>query len=93
MKFVLVAIPAILLILLSSTSLPVSGVSSIDIFTPESKPFGSSFEEHIQKFWKYIISLPADKNPWNDKTGENCAVGQLETNSSVFPTRKLRIRR
>jgi hypothetical protein len=29
-------------------------------------------------FGKYITSVPADKNPWNDKTGENCAVGQSD---------------
>ena len=60
------------------------GANSIKIFAPETKPFGLSYEDHIKNFWKYIISIPADKNPWNDKTGENCAVGQLETNSSVF---------
>ena len=31
-----------------------------------------------------MISLPADKNPYMDKTGEKCSNGQLDTNSSVF---------
>ena len=58
--------------------------NSVNIFPPGSKPYGLSYEEHIINFWKHIISLPADKNPWHDETGANCANGQSGTNSSVF---------
>ena len=61
-----------------------AGENSVNIFPPENKPYGLPYEEHVKNFWKWIISLPPDKNPWPDKTGENCANGQLETNSSVF---------
>ena len=61
-----------------------AGISSVNIFSPESKPYGLSYEQHVKNFWKWIISLPQDKNPWADQTGKNCAIGQLETNASVF---------
>ena len=57
--------------------------NSVDIFTPDSKPYGLTFQEHVKNFWKWAISLPKDKSPWNDPTGANCAIGQL-ANSSVF---------
>ena len=72
-----------LLSLLSLISSAV-GISSVNIFPPESKPYGLSYEQHVKNFWKWIISLPQDKNPWGDQTGENCAIGQLETNSSTL---------
>lgn len=66
--------------------------NSINVFPPESKPYGLTYEEHVKNFWKWALSLPAgkvdhdefDKNPWNDRTGEDCASGQEDTNSSVF---------
>ena len=69
-----------LLSLISSAA----GISSVNIFPPESKPYGLSYEQHIKDFWKWIISIPQDKNPWGDQTGENCAIGQLEPNSSTL---------
>ena len=69
-----------LLSLISSAA----GISSVNIFPPESKPYGLSYEQHIKDFWKWIISIPQDKNPWGDQTGENCAIEQLETNSSTL---------
>ena len=61
-----------------------AGINSVNIFPPESKPYGLSYEQHIKNFWKWIISIPQDKNPWGDQTGENCAIEQLETNSSTL---------
>ncbi len=56
----------------------------VNIFPPDSKPYGLSYEEHIKNFWRWVISLPKDKSPWNDATGANCDNGQSKTNSSVF---------
>jgi hypothetical protein len=58
--------------------------NSLNIFPPDSKPYGLTFQEHVKNFWKWVISLPEDKSPWHDQTGANCANGQLGTNSSVF---------
>jgi hypothetical protein len=78
------AISAMYVLLVSSqTSFAVVN-NSVRIFTPESKPYGLSYEDHIKNFWRWVISLPADKSPWHDQTGANCANVQLGTNSSVF---------
>jgi hypothetical protein len=68
-------------------SVPLSQVvasGSVNIFPPGSKPYGLSYAEHAENFWKWMISIPADKSPRNDPTGERCAYGQSNTNSSVF---------
>jgi hypothetical protein len=56
----------------------------IDFTPPGSNPDGLSYEQHVTNFWKYIISLPKDKNPWHDGTGAKCVNGQSDTKSSVF---------
>jgi hypothetical protein len=55
-----------------------------NIFPPESNPYGLTYKEHVVNFWKYLLSIPSDQNPINDKTGEMCANGQTNSNSSVF---------
>ena len=70
------------ILLLSST--PSSASDALGIFPPGSKPYGLSYEDHIKNFWKFIISLPKEKNPWHDETGANCALAQSGKNSSIF---------
>ena len=79
-----IAIFFISLLSLSSLMSPVIGANSVNILPPEDKPYGLPYEEHVKNFWKWVISLPSEKNPWPDNAGANCANGQLETNSSVF---------
>ena len=62
----------------------VSGAISINIFNPENNPYDLPYEQHVKDFWKWIISLPQDKNPWANQSGEKCTIGQSETNASVF---------
>jgi hypothetical protein len=57
---------------------------SVDIFPIDSNPFGLSYEEHVKKYWKSILSLPIDQNPMEDKTGEKCTFGQETSKSPVF---------
>ena len=59
-------------------------VNSVKIFPPDAKPFGLSYEEHAKNYWKWVLSLPTDIGPFQDKTGEKCANGQINSNSSVF---------
>ena len=63
---------------------PVAGLNSVNIFPPQDKPYGLTYADHIKNFWKWLISIPKDKNPGQDATGQNCANGQSGTNSSVF---------
>src|SRR5687767_2637946 len=46
------------------------------VFSPDSKPYGMTYQEWTAKWWQWFISIPADKNPINDPTGERCAEGQ-----------------
>lgn len=76
---------SVLSILIFSITLPsVAGLSSVNIFPPDTKPYGLTYADHIKNFWKWVIKLPANENPLNDPTGEKCAAGQSNTNSSVF---------
>jgi len=46
--------------------------SPVQIFSPEDKPYGLSYEEHIQNFWRWQISIPGrpkSEHPMFDKTG------------------------
>jgi hypothetical protein len=56
----------------------------LGIFPPSIKPYGLSYEDHIKNFWKFIISLPKEKNPWYDETGAKCTSAQSGKNSSIF---------
>lgn len=58
--------------------------STITVFPPDSNPYGLSYQEHTKNFWKWILSFPIDKNPWEDAVGSNCDNGQSKTNSSIF---------
>jgi len=63
---------------------PIAGSTSINIFPPGSKPYGLAYPKHIENYWKWTLGIPAKENPINDPTGERCATGQSNTNSSVF---------
>jgi hypothetical protein len=58
--------------------------NSLNIFPPGGNPYGQSYSDHIQDFWKWILPIPAKDNPFNDNTGERCALGQSNTSSSLF---------
>jgi hypothetical protein len=73
-----------MLLLFSGTLSPVLGSNSVNIFPPGSKPYGLTYAEHQQNFWKWILEIPANESPVNDRTGEKCANGQSNSNSSVF---------
>lgn len=63
---------------------PILGLSSLNIFPPSAKPYGQTYNDHIKNFWKWSLALPAKDNPINDSTGDKCAAGQSNSNSSVF---------
>jgi hypothetical protein len=73
-----------MLLLFSGTLSPVLGSKSVNIFPSGSKPYGLTFAEHQKNFWKWVLEIPANESPVNDPTGEKCANGQSNSNSSVF---------
>ncbi len=82
--FLLIFLTVIVLFSTSGLLMTVRGSSSIGIFPPDSEPYGLSYAEHTQNFWKWLLSIPASENPIDDTTGDKCTVGQSNTNSSVF---------
>ena len=78
------SIPFLLILVIYSTLTPVAASDSLSIFPPESKPYGLTYDEHAQNFWKWLLSIPANENPIDDTKGDKCTVGQTNTNSSVF---------
>jgi hypothetical protein len=73
-----------MLLLFSATLSPVLGSNSVNIFPLGSKPYGLTFAEHQKNFWKWVLEIPANQSPVNDPSGEKCANGQSNSNSSVF---------
>jgi hypothetical protein len=58
--------------------------NSLNIFPPGVKPYGISYSEHMQNFWKWLLAIPSNASPLNDETGEKCSADQINTNSTVF---------
>lgn len=40
------------------------------IFRPQSHPYGKSYGEWVAQWWQWVMSIPADRNPLTDTTGE-----------------------
>jgi len=78
------SIPLLLILVIYSTLAPVAASNSLSIFPPDSEPYGLTYDEHAQNFWKWLLSIPASENPMDDTKGDKCTVGQTNTNSSVF---------
>lgn len=63
---------------------PINSAMAINIFPPDGKPFGLSYQQHGINYWKWLLAMPVNESPDNDKTGERCSNGQTNSNSSVF---------
>lgn len=46
------------------------------ILSPHARPFGLSYGEWGAKWWQWVLSIPADRNPNADTTGEFAGEGQ-----------------
>lgn len=46
------------------------------LFSPEEKPFESSYQDYVVAWWKWLISIPDELNPDRDETGERSTDGQ-----------------
>jgi len=76
---------SIYVILTLSFVVPASGQESptVQIFPPDSNPFGLPYQSYIMKTWERSYELDEDENPLLDSTGERCNNGQ-DPNSPVF---------
>jgi hypothetical protein len=74
----------LLLLFMPVVSSPILGSKSLEVFPPESKPYGLTYAEHAKNFWKWLLAIPAAESPMNDPSGDRCAVGQSNSNASVF---------
>jgi hypothetical protein len=63
--------------LLSLLVSPFMGISSLNIFPQEKKPFGSAYVEQPRKFWNWTLGIPASDSPINDPTGAKCGTGTV----------------
>lgn len=50
------------------------------LYSVDSKPYGLTFPQWSEKWFRWFISVPQPENPFNDNTGKNCAVGQNDPN-------------
>jgi hypothetical protein len=46
------------------------------VFAVESNPYGVSYEDWTIRFWQWLVSIPASRNPAADQSGEFCHEGQ-----------------
>jgi hypothetical protein len=47
------------------------------VFPLDSEPFGMSYEDWTIQFWRWLCSIPADRNPVTDRTGLYCREAQV----------------
>jgi hypothetical protein len=78
------SIPFLLILVIYSTLTPIAASNSLSILPPDSEPYGLTYDEHAQNFWKWLLSIPANESPMDDTKGDKCTVGQTNTNSSIF---------
>lgn len=58
----------------------------LTLYPAESRPNGLSYQEHAKNWWKWLISIPADKSPIDDTTGERCSTSQSNSSSLFYLT-------
>jgi hypothetical protein len=46
------------------------------VFSPDSNPYGVAYAEWVARWWQWALSIPAEKNPVTDTTGENSTINQ-----------------
>jgi hypothetical protein len=46
------------------------------VATPDSSPYGASYEEWAARYWQWVLSVPSDMNPIFDRDGITCDENQ-----------------
>jgi hypothetical protein len=55
-------------------------LTTVQVFTPDSRPFGFTYGEWTTRWWQWLLSKPKDTNPAIDDTGKNAGVDQHDPN-------------
>jgi hypothetical protein len=63
---------------------PTSNSGNPVIFPPDSQPYGLNYGEWTAKWWQWAHSIPTERNPQLDDTGEDCAQAQNQTGPIWF---------
>jgi len=50
------------------------------LYSADSRPYGLTFAQWSEKWWRWFVSIPQPENPGNDNTGKYCAIGQNDPN-------------
>jgi hypothetical protein len=50
--------------------------NGLELFAPNSGPFGRTYAEWTARWWQWVLSLAKTENPLVDDTGKNCANNQ-----------------
>jgi hypothetical protein len=50
--------------------------NGLELYAPDSKPFGRTYAEWTIKWWQWILSIAKTENPLVDENGESCAINQ-----------------
>ncbi|HTS87764.1 MAG TPA: hypothetical protein VMG41_04665 [Gemmatimonadales bacterium] len=46
------------------------------VFAPDARPYGSSMVQWSERWWQWVLGVPASHNPMLDPTGADCGAGQ-----------------
>ena len=72
---IVVCVTIFLMITITSVH-AISKDGNVDLYPPDSKPYGLTFGEWASKWHTWLYSIPAPINPATDTTGKNCAQNQ-----------------
>ncbi len=59
-----------------STQLVLADELNAGLYSPNSTPYGTSFDKWTTKWWQWFIGIPNSQHPFPDTTGEKCRVNQ-----------------
>jgi hypothetical protein len=52
----------------------------IELFTPDTSPYGLTYGQWTTKWWQWLISIPMRFNPAADESGRNASLNQTDPN-------------
>lgn len=76
----LLSVSVALLVLLNIVEAQNGSSRLVEIFPPDSHPYNLTYGEWSAKWWQWGISIPLDKSPFDDPTGERCGTSQNDSN-------------